>query len=144
MMMMALKDGGSAKAVIGELVRNEVFRMIKFISEVEQLAYDAEIARYVAGKMGIEPENLQFRELWRAQRKNVKKTLDSKRSTTSMAVKRVFISKYCAVRVLVGTKPEQRTNLIHLLPTPFFRTPQRRRVVRTARVPRNEEKWKGI
>jgi len=120
MMMMALKDVGSAKAVIGELVRNEVFRMIKFISEVEQLAYDAEIARYVAGKMGIEPENRQFRELWRAQRKNVKKTLDSKRSTTSMAVKRVFISKYCAVTVLVETKPKQRPHLpqIQFLLTP--------------------------
>ena len=107
MMMMALKDSGSAKAVIGELVRNEVFRMIKFISEVEQLAYTADIARYVAGKMGIDSENRQFRELWRAQRKNVKKTLDSKRSTTSMAVKRVVISKYCAVRALVETKQKE-------------------------------------
>ena len=97
MMMMALKDGGSAKAVIGEVVRNEVFRMIKFISEDEQLAYNADIAKYVAGKMGIDHENQQFRELWRAQKKNVKKTLDSKRSTTSMAMKRVVIRKYCAV-----------------------------------------------
>ena len=101
MMMMALKDGDSAKQVIGTIVRNEVFRMIKFIVEDEQLAYDGQIAGYVAAKMDIEPENRQFRQLWRAQKKNVKKTLDSKRSTSSMAVKRVVIRKYCAAGELV-------------------------------------------
>ena len=100
---------------IRDLVRRELFRCLKFISKDSQLAITAGAADYVAAELGLTVEEPIFARLWEDQRRNIKRALDSKRSTTSMNIKNVVIRK-CAIRggggILV-TKTNSCTFFLH-------------------------------
>jgi hypothetical protein len=92
--MPGLEDGVAATRMIREMVRNDLFRLIKFITKDEELGLYGKSAAFIAKRMSVKVDDPGFGKLWRSQKKTVKKTLDSKRSTTSMAVKQVVIRKW--------------------------------------------------
>jgi hypothetical protein len=94
MMVMAEENGVRATTMVREMVRNDLFRLIKFITKDEELGLYGKSAAFIAKRMSVKVDDPGFGKLWRSQKKTVKKTLDSKRSTTSMAVKQVVIRKW--------------------------------------------------
>jgi hypothetical protein len=94
MMVMAEENSVRATTMVREMVRNDLFRLIKFITKDEELGLYGKSAAFIAKRMGVKVDDRGFGKLWRSQKKTVKKTLDSKRSTTSMAVKQVVIRKW--------------------------------------------------
>ena len=93
----ALGDPQQGVIVIRNMVRHELFRACKFITKDSQLAITAPSADMVAKQLGYKVTDLTFAKLWIEQRKNIKKALDSKRSTTSMTIKGVVIRKCVGV-----------------------------------------------
>ena len=82
--------------MLRDLVRKELFRAKKFITKESELAINAPSASYIAKKMGTWIKDPDFAKLWIDQGRNIKKALDSKRSTTSMTIKAVILRK-CAI-----------------------------------------------
>ena len=82
--------------MIRDLVRRELFRAVKFVTKESQLAITAPAAAYVADELGTTVKDADFARLWAGQGRNIKKALDSKRSTTSMTIKAAILRK-CAI-----------------------------------------------
>ena len=78
---------------IRDAVRRELFRAVKFIHKEDQLDIDGQAAGLVASVLGGSAKDPIFAKLWWEQRRNIKKALDSKRSTTSMTIKKGVIRK---------------------------------------------------
>ena len=85
---------------IRDAVRRELFRAVKFIHKEDQLDIDGQAAKLVASVLGGSAKDPIFAKLWWEQRRNIKKALDSKRSTTSMTIKGVVIRKCIIVEEL--------------------------------------------
>jgi len=84
------------RGMIRDIVRNKLFRAFKFVTE-DDLYYKGTIAKYIMKQTGQASETTNDRtkqKFWKQYRDTVKKALDSKRSTSAMAVKREVISKY--------------------------------------------------
>ena len=79
------------KGMIRNVVRHQLFRAFKFIKE-DDLAYDGTISKYILKRIGRQ-SSLSNPTFWSTHRGLVKKAIDSKRSTTSMAIKKEVISK---------------------------------------------------
>lgn len=79
--------------IVRNVVRNMLFRAFKFVHE-DDLCYNGPVAKYVMSQIGREFSEVGYRDFWRTHRDTVRKAIDSKRSTTAMAVKKVVISKY--------------------------------------------------
>jgi len=70
-----------------------LFHLQKFITSVEELEWNGEIAGFFYKRIGIE-ERLQ-ESWWAGSMQKVRKGIDSKRSTVSTAIKNEFICKLC-------------------------------------------------
>ena len=79
------------KGMIRNIVWHQIFRAFKFVKE-DDLAYDGTIYKYVVNRLGRQSASSN-QSFWRLQRGLVKKAIDSKRSTTAMAIKKEIISK---------------------------------------------------
>lgn len=79
------------KGMIRNVVRHQLFRAFKFIKE-DDLAYDGTISKYILKRIGRQ-SSLSNPTFWSRHRGLVKKAIDSKRSTTAMAIKKEVISK---------------------------------------------------
>jgi len=68
-----------------------LFRLQKFITSVEELEWNGEIANFFYKRIGIE-DRLQ-ESWWAGSMQKVRKGIDSRRSTVSTAIKNEFIRK---------------------------------------------------
>ena len=68
-----------------------LFHLQKFITSVEELEWNGEIANFFYKRIGIE-ERLQ-ESWWAGSMQKVQKGIDSRRSTVSTAIKNEFIRK---------------------------------------------------
>lgn len=75
------------KAILTQLARDQLFRAWKFISD-DDMRTDGQLARYVAMQVGYRADGRAFYEFWNRQQDTVKKAIDSKRSSTSQAIKK--------------------------------------------------------
>jgi len=92
--MSAIGNNKMTDILVREIVRKKLFRAFKFISE-DDLYYKGYIARFVMNELGrsAKEERDSTMKFWARHKKTVRKAVDSKRSTTAMAVKREVISK---------------------------------------------------
>ena len=71
-----------------------LFQLKKFITSVDKLQWNGQVAKFFYKKIGIE-DRLQ-ENWWRGAQQQVRKGIDVKRSSVSTAIKNEFIRKYCA------------------------------------------------
>jgi len=84
--------------MVREVVRSKLFHAYKFVSD-DDLHYTATIAKFVMKETQQKSE--VCKQSWKKTKDVVRKAIDSKRSTTAMAVKREVISK-CGGQGVMG------------------------------------------
>ena len=86
----------AARIVLGGVVRNTLFRKVKFITSHSHLDYGAKVCRIILEKLTIDKNNVALcKKYWILHRSSVNKTLNGKRGNVNNEIKTRFMSMWC-------------------------------------------------
>ena len=81
------------EVICKDFVRNTLFRLVKFAGD-RDLVHTGLIARLLAQETNKDFNSDEFFQYWQKHKAVIRKALDSKWSSTAMAVKHAVFSKY--------------------------------------------------